>query len=142
MNAARIGVVIVGHADIPPAMGDAARTIVGHIEGVVAVGIAANASIDVSRQRLAKAIAAVDSGNGVLLLSDMFGGTPSNLCLAVAQSDRIAVISGFNLPMLIKLVGGYQTRPFAEVLATLPIYGQKNIVNACTIVEGKTDASA
>lgn len=141
-SSARIGVVLVGHGQIAPAMVNAARNILGSLDAIVGVAVESNAPVDDNRRLLAEAIASVDQGHGVLLLSDMFGGTPSNLCLSFLKSTVVEVISGFNLPMVIKLAGGLQLKPFAEVMKVLTSYGQKNIVNASDVLEGKIDAGA
>ncbi len=136
----RIGVVVVGHGALAPAVVNAARNILGAIDAVVGVAIESSAPMADNRQKLAEAIASVDRGHGVILLSDVFGGTPSNLCLSFLQPSKVGVISGFNLPMVVKLAGGLQTQPFDQVMATLPAYGQKNIVNASNVLEGKLNA--
>ncbi|MBI2343647.1 MAG: PTS sugar transporter subunit IIA [Deltaproteobacteria bacterium] len=134
-----IGVVVVGHGNFAPAMVQAARSILGDISHVVGVAIDSSAPVELNRQQIASAIREVDLGHGVVLLTDMFGGTPSNLCLSFLQPKLLEVISGVNLPMLIKLAGGLQREPFEKIIPFLQIYGQKNIVNASNVLQGKLD---
>ena len=79
----------------------------------------------------------MDKGKGVLLLSDMFGGTPSNLCLSFLGRPRLEVISGINLPMLIKLAGEKNRSSFEDLVEFIRDYGRKNIVIASKVLEGK-----
>jgi mannose PTS system EIIA component len=141
MSKARIGIVVVGHGTLAPSMVSAATGILGQVHGVVGVAIDSSASVDESRRKVAQAIETVDTGHGVLLLTDMFGGTPSNLCISFLQPHKIEVISGFNLPMIIKLAGNLQQQPLADIVSFIQNYGQKNIVNASQILEGNIDAA-
>lgn len=136
-----IGIVVVAHAHISTALVEAARTIIPDAHSVTAVPIESNAPVDTNRALIAAAIARVDQGRGVLLLTDMFGGTPSNLCLAFLKLDAVEVVSGVNLPMLIKLLGGVQEQPFIEVVPFIQRYGQKNILIASAVLQGKIEAA-
>lgn len=142
MTQTRVGVVVVGHGQIAPAMINAVQNILGGTEAMVGVAIDSTAAVDINRQHIATAILSVDRGHGVLLLSDMFGGTPSNLCLSFLRPGHVEVLSGFNLPMVIKLAGDLQTHPLKEVVMQLLAYGQKNIVNASQVLEGKIHAGS
>lgn len=139
MNQHPIGVVVVGHGEIAPAMLREAQQIIKEVEHAVAVAIDSGAPVEQSRQQIAKAIQTVDQQGGILLLTDMFGGTPSNLCLSFLETAKVEVISGVNLPILIKLLGGLQLQPFSEVTEFIQHYGQKNIVIASQVLEGKND---
>jgi mannose PTS system EIIA component len=137
MSKSLIGVVVVGHGAIATAMLHEAEQIIKETQHALSVPIDSSAPVDSNRQTIATAIERVDQGVGVLLLTDMFGGTPSNLCLSFLEPTRIEVISGVNLPMLIKLLGGMQAQPFTEVIDFIQHYGQKNIVIASKVLEGK-----
>lgn len=133
-----IGVVIVAHDQIADAMLEASKKILTDFHNVCALGIDSNAPVERNRQLIADAIATVDKGDGVLLMTDLFGGTPTNLCLAFLSPAKYEVISGFNLPMLIKLGSGLQKKPFSEVVPFLREYGERNIVIASQVLDGKT----
>lgn len=133
-----IGVVIVAHDKIADAMLEASQKIITDFHNVCALGIDSNAPVEKNRQLIADAIAKVDKGDGVLLMTDLFGGTPTNLCLAFLSPAKYEVISGFNLPMLIKLGSGLQKKPFSEVVPFLREYGERNIVIASQVLDGKT----
>lgn len=136
-----IGVVVVAHDNIADAMLEAAKKIISDFQNVCALGIDSNAPVEKNRQLIAEAIARVDKGDGVLLLTDLFGGTPTNLCLAFLSPEKYEVISGFNLPMLIKIGSGLQKKPFAEVVQFIQEYGERNIVIASRVLNGKMERS-
>jgi len=98
-----IGVVVVTHGQLATELLNAAEMIVGDLPGFAAVSIGWQDPVDTAREAIERAIARVDRGGGVLLLTDMFGGTPANLGLTFLEAGRIEVVTGVNLPMLIKL---------------------------------------
>jgi mannose PTS system EIIA component len=98
-----IGVVVVTHGQLASELLNAAEMIVGDLPGFAAVSIGWHDEVSIAREEIARAIAKVDAGGGVLLLTDMFGGTPANLGLSFLDAGRIEVVTGVNLPMLIKL---------------------------------------
>ena len=132
-----VGIVVVTHDNIANEMVAVTKKILKDLQGIEAVGINSNAPVESNRQKIASAIANVDNGKGVLLMSDMFGGTPSNLCLSFLGKPRLEVISGINLPMLIKLAGDNHRRSFEELAEFIRDYGRKNIVIASKVLEGK-----
>jgi len=116
-----IGMVIVAHEHIGEAMLAAVDHVLGPQALVAALGIGADADIqsDLSEgsERLHALIKRCDAGDGVLLFADMFGGTPCNLALSCVGEDRVEVVSGFNLPMLIKAAALRQTLTNLHLLA-------------------------
>lgn len=96
-----IGILVVTHIDLGRELLRAAEFIVGRIEGAATVSIADTSSSDELRKVIEKKISEIDTGEGVLVLTDMFGGTPSNLSLSFLAKDRLEVLSGVNLPMVI-----------------------------------------
>jgi len=98
-----LGVVVVTHGQLASELLNAAEMIVGDLPGFAAVSIGWQDPVDTAREAIERAIARVDRGGGVLLLTDMFGGTPANLGLTFLEAGRIEVVTGVNLPMLIKL---------------------------------------
>jgi len=101
-----IGLVVVAHENVGEAMLAALEHVMGPQSLTAAMSIGVDADIDANmnelRDRLGKLIKRCDSGSGVLLFADMFGGTPCNLALSCMQEYRVEVLSGFNLPMLVK----------------------------------------
>lgn len=98
-----VGVVVVTHGVLATELLNAAEIIVGDLPRFAAVSIGWHDDVAVATDAMARAIARVDAGRGVLLLTDMFGGTPSNLALTFLEAGRVEVVTGVNLPMLIKL---------------------------------------
>ncbi len=97
------GVVVVTHGMLATELLNAAETIVGDLPQFAAVSIGWHDDVGVATEAMARAIERVDQGEGVLLLTDMFGGTPSNLAMTFLEPGRVDVITGVNLPMLLKL---------------------------------------
>lgn len=98
-----IGVVVVTHGQLATELVNAAQTIVGELPQLVAVSMGWHDDPTAAREAIAAAIAHVQGPSGVLVLTDMFGGTPSNLGLTFLESNRVEIITGVNLPMLLKL---------------------------------------
>ena len=139
-----IGVVIVTHCRLAQELVDTAKMIVGDLPQVEAVCLDPGAGPEEARRDIEKAIAKVDDGDGVLILTDMFGGTPSNLSLSFLADDKREVLTGVNLPMLLKLGVGREGKSLREVARFIKEYGQKNISLATEVlakrVERKEDA--
>jgi PTS system mannose-specific IIA component len=98
-----IGVVVVTHGVLATELLNAAETIVGDLPQFTAVSIGWHDDVSVATTAMSRAIERVDRGRGVLLLTDMFGGTPANLSMTFLEPDKVEVVTGVNLPMLIKL---------------------------------------
>lgn len=98
-----VGVVVVTHGVLATELLNAAETIVGDLPRFAAVSIGWHDDVAVATDAMARAMARVEAGRGVLLLTDMFGGTPSNLAMTFLEPDKVEVVTGVNLPMLIKL---------------------------------------
>jgi PTS system mannose-specific IIA component len=98
-----IGMILVTHGKLAEEFVHAMEHVVGRQEAVATVSIGPNDDMERRRQEIAEAIAKVDSGDGVVILTDLFGGTPSNLAISLMKSGKVEVIAGINLPMLIRL---------------------------------------
>jgi PTS system mannose-specific IIA component len=98
-----VGVVVVTHGVLATELLNAAETIVGDLPRFAAVSIGWHDDVGLATEAMGRAIARVNTGHGVLLLTDMFGGTPSNLAMTFLEPGKVDVITGVNLPMLIKL---------------------------------------
>ena len=100
-----IGLILVTHGKLAEEFVHAMEHVVGRQEAVVSVFIGPNDDMERRRREIADAIRLVDSGSGVIVLTDLFGGTPSNLAISLMKPGRVEVIAGINLPMLIRLAG-------------------------------------
>src|SRR4029079_19402239 len=99
----KVGVVVVTHGQLAAELLNAAEMIVGELPQFAAVSIGWHDDVETSREEIERGIRKVDTGPGVLVLTDMFGGTASNLGLSFLEAGRVEVVTGANLPMLIKL---------------------------------------
>jgi mannose PTS system EIIA component len=124
-----IGLVLVAHAGIAQEFLVAAEMIMGKIEGVEAVSIKPDDQVDLIRTAIAGAIKKVDS-EGVIIMTDMFGGTPSNMSLSFLQENHIEVLTGINLPMMIKFVADRAKFGVAELAEKLKQCGRESIIVA------------
>ena len=132
-----IGIVIVTHSHLGDALIDAAEFIIGtRPDNMVSVSINLNENVDKLREKIAKGIKKVDQKKGVLILTDMFGGTPSNLSYSFLEEGRIEVISGVNLPILIKALNTQEKMELGEFAESLEAFGKKSISLASGILKG------
>lgn len=130
----KIGVVIITHYRLGHEFLQALRLIVPRARGFEAVSVDPSQGVEEMRRCIADALAKVDRGEGVLVLTDMFGGTPSNIALSFLEERRVEVVTGVNLPMLIKLATLSEERPLEELAAFIKSYGQRNISVASEIL--------
>ena len=131
-----VGVVIVTHGLLATELLNAAETIVGDLPGFTAVSIGWHDDVPVATSAMSRAIARVDTGAGVLLLTDMFGGTPSNLAMTFLEADRIEVVTGVNLPMLIKLARAAATGNVLAAARAIADDGRQAIRLASDLLRG------
>jgi PTS system mannose-specific IIA component len=122
-----IGLVLVTHGTLALAFRDAMEHVVGKQTAMATVCIESDAEIESQRAEVAKCVAEVDSGDGVILLTDMFGGTPSNLAMSMLTGNDVEVIGGVNLPMLIKLGKIRGSYSLAEAVQYAEAAGRKYI---------------
>ena len=122
-----IGLVLVTHGRLAAEFIAALEHVVGPQDQVSAVCIDADDDVEARRGDIMSAIRAVDDGGGVVVLTDMFGGTPSNLAISTMDRKGIEVIAGVNLPMLVKLASVRQTEPLAQTVAAAQEAGRKYI---------------
>ena len=122
-----IGLVLVTHGRLAAEFVDALEHVVGPQKNCIAVCIGPEDDMEKRRQDILRCVAEVDTGDGVALLTDMFGGTPSNLAISVMDRAKIEVIAGINLPMLIKLASLRQSEPLADAVRGAQEAGRKYI---------------
>ena len=133
-----IGLVLVTHGQLAAEFRAALEHVVGPQEQMDTISIGPDDDVEQRRQDIVDAVGRVDGGDGVILLTDMFGGTPSNLAISVMQAARIEVVAGVNLPMLIKLASVRAERPIEEAIEEAQIAGRKYINVASKVLNGTT----
>ena len=122
-----IGIVLVSHGQLASEILRAAEIIVGKIENTVTVDIHPKMGMEEIHTTVEAAIRTVDAGDGVLLLIDMFGGTPSNIGLSFLATHHVEVLTGMNLPMMVKLPTSRTSMSLPDLAKHLQKYGQRNI---------------
>jgi mannose PTS system EIIA component len=132
-----IGVVVVTHGQLATELVNAAEMIVGDLPQFTAVSIGWHDDVNDARGDIAQAIERVRGEEGVLLLTDMFGGTPSNLAISVMSRPKVEVLAGINLPMLVKLAKVRDECPLAEAVAAAQEAGRKYVTIASRVLTGK-----
>ena len=133
-----IGLVIVTHGRLAEEFLFAMEHVVGPQRAVAAVCIGPEDDMELRRKDILRAVADVDQGRGVILLTDMFGGTPSNLAISVMEQTRAEVIAGLNLPMLIKLASVRGHASLQDAVAHAQDAGRKYISVASYVLAGET----
>jgi PTS system mannose-specific IIA component len=129
-----IGLVLVTHGRLAAEFITAMEHVVGPQEAIEAVCIGPDDDMEERRKDIAKAIQSVDRGNGVINLTDLFGGTPSNLAISLMKTENIEVIAGVNLPMLIRLEGARKSMAVHAAVAAAREAGRKYISVASEIL--------
>jgi PTS system mannose-specific IIA component len=122
-----IGIVLVTHGALAVEFKSALEHVVGPQENVETISIGPEDDMQRRREDILLAVDAVDSGDGVIILTDMFGGTPSNLAISVMQNREVEVIAGVNLPMLVKLARVRADKPIKEAVRVAAEAGRKYI---------------
>ncbi|MGD9538261.1 MAG: PTS sugar transporter subunit IIA [Alphaproteobacteria bacterium] len=131
-----IGLVLVTHGRLAEEFIAATEHVVGAQERTRAVCIGPNDDMEQRRKDILEAVAAVDDGDGVILLTDMFGGTPSNLAISVMDKAKVEVIAGMNLPMLIKLASVRKEESLKQAALSAQESGRKYINVASSLLNG------
>ena len=129
-----IGLVLVTHGRLAEEFVSAMEHVVGKQERVATIAIGPNDDMEGRRKDIADAIAAVDTGRGVIVLTDLFGGTPSNLAISLMERGRIEVIAGINLPMLIRLESARKAMKVVDAVAAAREAGRKYISVASEVL--------
>jgi PTS system mannose-specific IIA component len=129
-----IGLILVTHGRLADQFVEAMEHVVGPQDGIVTVCIGPNDDMEQRRADIADAITAVDSGNGVIILTDLFGGTPSNLAISLLETGRVEVIAGINLPMLIRLAGARKAMDVTAAVLAAQTAGRNYITIASELL--------
>ena len=129
-----IGLVLVTHGRLAEEFVAALEHVVGPQQDIRAICIGPDDDMEQRRQDILDGARAVDSGEGVVVLTDMFGGTPSNLAISIMDKARVEVVAGLNLPMLIKLASVRETEPMDAAVAAAQEAGKKYINVASSLL--------
>lgn len=132
-----IGVLITTHGNLGNEMIKAAELIRGSLKGIIHVSIDQTKGVEELQKEISTAIKKLDKGQGVLILTDLFGGTPSNISLSFLKEGKVEVITGVNLPMLLKLPDIREEMSLKEFARYIKDYGIKNISLASEILNKK-----
>jgi len=132
-----IGGVIVTHGQLANELVSAAEMIVGEIDHITAVSIGWHDDVEIAREQVARAIARLDTGEGVIVLTDMFGGTSTNIAASFLYQARVEIVTGVNLPMVIKLASQTKEESLDELARRVRDQGQQHIYLASEILAPK-----
>jgi PTS system mannose-specific IIA component len=140
MRREMVGVVVVTHCHLAEELISAAKLVVGeNLKQFQAVSVDPKEGSEEIREKIISAIRKVDEGQGVLILTDMYGGTPSNISLSFLEEKKIEVITGVNLPMLLKLATYANDMNLEELASFITDYGQRNINLASDVLKKRAD---
>ncbi len=132
-----IGLVLVTHGHLATEFRSALEHVVGPQASLATIAIAPDDDMEGRRRDIIAAVAEVETGAGVIVLTDMFGGTPSNLAISVMEPGRIDVVAGVNLPMLIKLASVREEKSLNDAVTSAQEAGRKYITVASRVLAGK-----
>lgn len=132
-----VGIVVVTHSSIAQGFVEAADSIFGsHIDALEPVSIDINESVEKSREKIETSIKKVKRDNGVLVMTDMFGGTPSNLSYSFLEEGHVEVLAGLNLAVLIKAISWRDDKSLSQLAEALVEYGKTSISLASAVLKG------
>jgi PTS system mannose-specific IIA component len=131
-----VGVLIITHGNLGYELIRSAELIKGRMDGVLAISVDPTKGVEELKKEISSSIKKVNKGKGVLILTDLFGGTPSNLSLSFLKEGKLEVISGVNLPMLLKLPD-IREEDLADFAYSIKDYGMRNISLASEILNKK-----
>lgn len=135
MTGDRIGGVIVSHGQLATELLAAAETVVGEIGHIAAVSIGWHDDVEAAKDQVERAIASVSRGSGVLVMTDMFGGTPTNIAAMFYKAGEVEVITGVNLPMVIKLASNTSNLGFEDLCQDVETQGKRSIHRTGALLE-------
>jgi len=132
----RVAGVIVSHGQVANELLSAAETIIGHVRHITAVSIGWHDDVEAAKNEIGRAIERVSEGRGVLMMTDMFGGTPTNIASMFLQAGEVEVVTGVNLPMVIKLATQQGGESLEEIARLVREQGQQGIYLAGELLAG------
>jgi PTS system mannose-specific IIA component len=132
-----IGVIITTHGNLGSELIKAAELIKGKLEGVSYVSVDQTNGMEEIKKQISSSIKKLEQGQGVLILTDLFGGTPSNISLSFLKEGKLEVVTGVNLPMMLKLYDKRQEMNLQDFALYIKDYGKKNIYLASEVLSKK-----
>jgi PTS system mannose-specific IIA component len=130
----KIGGVIITHGNLANELLAAAQTVVGELNHLAAVSIGWNDEVETAKDQISRAIKSVSNGNGVLLLTDMFGGTPTNISAMFIVENEVEIVTGVNLPMVIKIASQHKEMSLGEMAKEAVEQGKTSIYRASELL--------
>jgi mannose PTS system EIIA component len=131
----KIGGVIVSHGQVANELLAAAETVVGDLSHITAVSIGWHDDVELAKAEISRAIKKVSSGSGVLVLTDMFGGTPTNISAMFIKENEVEIVTGVNLPMVIKLASNQSDKTLTELAIEVEEQGKQSIYRTGALLE-------
>jgi len=131
----KIGGVIVSHGQLANELLAAAETVVGDISHVTAVSIGWHDDVEMAQDQVERAIASVSDGAGVLVMTDMFGGTPTNIAAMFLKNGEVEIVTGVNLPMVVKLASNNKDLSLSELALEVETQGKQSIYRTGALLE-------
>ena len=131
----KIGGVVVSHGQLASELLSAAETVVGPIEHILAVSIGWHDDVDMAKDEIDRAIKQAEQGSGVIVLTDMFGGTPTNISAMFLKENEVEIVTGVNLPMIIKFATSERTGKLNEVAKEIEEQGKQSIYRTSALLE-------
>lgn len=133
-----VGVLLMTHGHFAEVLISTAEEIVGPIENIKAVSVNAEDDVETIKGIISRVMQEVDQGDGVIMLTDMFGGTPSNIGLSFLSQDEVEIITGVNLPIVLKLARERDGKTLPDLASLLKKRGRESIVLASEMLKGKS----
>lgn len=131
----KVGGVIVSHGQVATELLAAAETVVGDLNHIVAVSIGWHDDVEIAQGEIERSIAQVSEGSGVLILTDMFGGTPTNISAMFIKDGEVELVTGVNLPMVIKLASQNKEMTLSEIAIAVEEQGKQSIYRTGALLE-------
>lgn len=131
----KVGGVIVSHGQVANELLAAAENVVGELDHIVAVSIGWHDDVELAQAEIERAIAKVSQGNGVMVLTDMFGGTPTNISAMFLKEGEVEMVTGVNLPMVIKLASHNRETTLADLSRAVEEQGKQSIYRTGALLE-------
>jgi PTS system mannose-specific IIA component len=136
-----VGLLLVSHGRVAESFLEVSLEIVGPVKGVQIVSLAEPIDEEKVMEGIQKARKEIDQGDGILILTDMFGGTPANLCFSLLEDPMVEVLTGMNLPMILQILSSRKDASLAELAGTAMRCGRENIYLAREILEQRDKMS-
>ena len=131
----QIGGVVVSHGQLANELLSAAEMVVGPLEHIIAVSIGWHDDVEMARDEIARALSQVDQGSGVIVMTDMFGGTPTNISAMFLKENEVEIVTGVNLPMIIKFATIDKDLTLIELAKDLEEQGKQAIYRTSSLLE-------